>query len=67
MSKEEAPIGLTVLEKLFGLLLLAIGGITFYATYTNVGSVPALPGLFLAIGIILMIVGILLFISKSEK
>ena len=67
MSKEEAPIGLTILEKLFGLLLLAIGGITFYATYTNIGSASVLPGLFLGIGFILMIVGILLFIAKSEK
>lgn len=55
------------MEKLFGLLLITIGGLTFYSTYTNMGSAGMLPGLFLAAGMVLMIVGIFLFIAKSEK
>jgi UPF0716 family protein affecting phage T7 exclusion len=67
LSKEEAPVGVVFMEKLFGLLLITIGGVAFYSTYTNIGSAGALPGLFLGGGILLMIVGILLFIAKSEK
>lgn len=67
MSKEEVPVGLIFMEKLFGILLMVIGGITVYSTYTNMGSAGTLPGLFLAGGTVLMIVGLLLFIAKAEK
>ncbi len=67
MSKEEAPVGLVFMEKLFGLLLIALGGVAFYSTYTNIANAGTLPSLFLGGGVVLMIVGILLFIAKSEK
>jgi len=53
------------MEKLFGFLLIIIGGLTFYSTYTNMGSAGALPGLFLTAGAVIMIIGVVLFIAKS--
>ena len=63
----EAPVGLTIMEKLIGLLMIAIGAITFYVTYTNLASAPN-PMPVLAAGAILVILGILLVIAKvGEK
>jgi len=65
MSKE-APIGLTFMEKLIGLLLITIGALWFYSTYTNMGSLDPSDVLFLGIASALMILGIVLFIAKAE-
>jgi hypothetical protein len=63
----EAPVGLTIMEKLIGLIMIAIGALTFYVTYTNLGSAPT-PMPFLAAGLILAILGILLVIARvGEK
>ena len=61
----EAPIGLTIVEKLVGLLMIAIGGITFYVTYTNLSSAVN-PVIFLTAGIVLIAVGMLLVLAKTE-
>jgi len=63
---KEAPIGLTFMEKLIGLVMIAIGAITFYVTYTNLGSAGASPILFLAAGLTLVVLGFLLLIAKTE-
>jgi len=63
---KEAPIGLTIMEKLIGLIMIAIGVITFYVTYTNLGSIGANPILFLAAGLALVVLGALLLIAKTE-
>jgi len=65
MSKE-APVGLTIMEKLIGLLMIAIGALTFYVTYTNLTGVGANPILFLAAGLALVVLGALLLIAKAE-
>jgi len=65
MSKE-APIGLTFMEKLIGLLLIAVGALWFYSTYTNMGSLDPSDVLFLGIALTLIILGIVLFIAKAE-
>ena len=65
MSKE-APFGLTIMEKLLGLVMTAVGAITFYVVYTNLGSAPA-PAPFLLAGIILVVVGILLILAKTGE
>jgi hypothetical protein len=66
MSKEEAPIGLTFMEKLIGLLLIAIGALWFYTTYTNLGSLDPFDGIFLGGALALIILGIVLLIAKAE-
>ena len=65
MSRE-APIGLTIMEKLLGLLIIIVGFITFYVTYTNIASIGSEPTLFLGLGIALIVIGIFLVIAKAE-
>lgn len=65
MSKE-APIGLTIMEKLLGLLIILVGFITFYVTYTNMASIGSDPTLFLALGIALIVLGVFVLIAKAE-
>jgi len=65
MSKE-APLGLTFMEKLIGLLLIAVGALWFYTTYTNIGSLDPQSVFFLGGALALIILGIVLFIAKIE-
>jgi len=65
MSKE-APIGLTIMEKLLGLIIILVGAITFYATYTNMANVGSLLIFFLAAGLILIALGVFVVIAKAE-
>jgi len=65
MSKE-APLGLTFMEKLIGLLLISVGSLWFYTTYTNIGSSDRLYGIFLGAGLALIILGIVLVLAKIE-
>ncbi len=54
------------MEKLIGLLMIAIGAITVYVTYTNLSSAVN-PALFQAVGLVLTILGIFLVLAKSEE
>jgi len=62
----EAPFGLIAMEKLIGLIMIAIGAITFYVTYTNLSSAPN-PMPFLVAAIIFAILGILLILAKTGE
>jgi hypothetical protein len=62
----EAPVGLTIMEKLFGLILIAIGAITFYVTFTNLDSAIGNPLFFLAGALVLVIIGLFLLIASPE-
>jgi len=64
MSKE-APVGLTIMEKLLGLLMIVVGTLWFYTTYTNMGSLPV-PTLLLGGAVVLMVLGVVLLIAKFE-
>jgi len=68
MSEEEKPMGLTIAEKFFGLLVILIGVITVYFTYTNPpeGIVAPFSGIFIAGGIALIAIGIFLVLAKAE-
>jgi hypothetical protein len=65
MSKE-APVGLTFMEKLLGLLLIAIGALWFYVTYTALPGFDPFFTLFLGSSGALIIIGIILFIAKNK-
>jgi len=65
MSKE-APVGLTFMEKLIGLLMIAVGSLWFYTTYINIGSLEPTSVIFLGAALALIILGIVLFIAKIE-
>jgi len=65
MSKE-APMGLTFMEKLIGLLMIAVGALWFYTTYINIGSLDPPSVIFLGGALALIILGIVLLIAKIE-
>ena len=65
---EEKPIGLTIAEKFFGLLVILVGVITVYVTYTNPpgGVVAPFSSLFIVAGLALIAIGIFLVLAKAE-
>ncbi len=66
MSKGEAPLGLTIMEKLVGLFIMLIGIIFFYVTYTSISSIGSHPVIFLVAGLILIGLGIVMLIARTE-
>jgi hypothetical protein len=69
----EAPAGLTIAEKFFGLIAIIIGALTVYYTYVSPPNPP--PGvpssvwfssIFILAGFVLIAVGIFLTIAKVE-
>ena len=61
----EESFGLEVTEKFFGLLIILVGAILFYVTYTNIESL-VYPTIFIALGAALMVVGILMVLTRTE-
>jgi hypothetical protein len=66
MSQVEASFGLTIMEKLIGFFIMLIGVIIFYVTYTNISNVGSHPIIFLVAGLVLMGLGIVMIIAKTE-
>jgi len=62
----EAPIGLTIMEKLIGLIIILVGALTFYITYVNMAGVGPSPIFYLAAGLILVVLGVFILIAKTE-
>jgi len=61
----QAPIGLTIMEKLIGLIMIAVGALWLYTTYTNMASI-SMSGIFLILSAAMIGIGILLVIAKFE-
>jgi len=61
----EEPLGLKVTEKFFGLLIILVGAIIFYVTYTNIKSL-VYPVIFIALGVALIVVGTLMVLARTE-
>jgi len=61
-------VGLAVAEKFLGLLIIIIGAIMIYVTYTNPPTQPvaAYSGIFMAASILLIALGVLLILAKAE-
>ncbi len=53
------------MEKFIGLLLIVIGALTFYATYTSLG-IGSHSVFFLTGGLVLAVLGFFLLIAKTE-
>jgi hypothetical protein len=66
LSGSEAPLGLTIMEKLIGFFIMLIGIIIFYVTYTNLSNLGSHPIIFLIAGLILMSLGLIMIIAKTE-
>jgi len=63
---EEGGLGLTVAEKFFGLILLIIGALATYYTFTSTHELGDFTGFFGFLGIILLVIGIILITAKTE-
>jgi hypothetical protein len=64
---EDAPIGLAVAEKIFGLVLIIIGAVVaFYSSTPPAGDISQFSGMFTAAGLVIVAVGIFLVIAKTE-
>ena len=65
---EEKPIGLAFAEKFFGLILVLIGAVTAYITYSNPPEKYVAPFsfIFIAGGFALIVIGIILVLAKAE-
>jgi hypothetical protein len=61
----EEPLGLKLTEKFFGLLIILVGAIIFYVTYTNIKSL-VYPVIFIALGAALIVVGVLMVLARTE-
>lgn len=70
MSGEEAPEGLVIAEKFFGILAIIVGVFTIYYTYVSIGEIAAeitsYPEIFMLIGFVIVAVGVLLVLAKPE-
>jgi len=63
---QKRPLGLTVAEKFFGLIIILIGVFTVNITYSNIRSIKSFIGIFIIIGIVLMALGFFLVLTKAE-
>ena len=64
---DNMPIGLALAEKLFGLILIIIGAIfTFTSINPPAGDISHFSGIFILIGVVIAIIGLFLFLTKSE-
>ena len=61
----QAPIGLTIIEKLIGLIMIAVGALWLYTTYTNMTSI-SMSAIFLILSAAMIGIGTLLVIAKFE-
>jgi len=66
MSKLERPAGLAVMEKLMGLLLIVIGALAIYYSSSAIRALGDPWVLFVALGVVLLIIGIALVLAKAE-
>jgi len=64
---EEGSFGLNFAEKLFGLILFAIGAVAAYYTFTSMDSLGAFAGFFAFLSIVLIIIGFVLMTAKTEE
>jgi hypothetical protein len=63
---EEVGFGLTVAEKFFGLILLIVGALATYYTFTSTNALGDYTGFFGFLSIIVLVLGIILVIAKTE-
>ena len=62
----EAPMGLTIAEKFFGLLIIILGAIIFYVTASTNFNSMINTFIFLVVGSALIGLGIILVLSRTE-
>jgi len=63
---EEGSFGLVVAERFFGLILIIIGALTTYFTFTSTQALRNYTGFFGLLSIIVMALGVILITAKIE-
>ena len=64
---EDTPIGIKIAEKLLGITLIIIGAlITLDSTNPPPGAVSQVSGIFTIIGVVILIAGIILLVTKAK-
>jgi len=63
---EEGGFGIAAAEKFFGLLLLIVGALATYFTFTSSQALGAYTGFFDVLSLILLALGLFLLIAKTE-
>jgi sugar phosphate permease len=64
---EEAGFGLGFAERVFGLVILLVGGVTAYYTFVSVKELAGFEGFFVFLSIILIVLGLVLMTAKTEE
>jgi hypothetical protein len=62
----EGSFGITMAEKFFGLLLIIIGALATYYTFTSASALEGFTGFFGFLSIILLVLGIILVTANTE-
>ena len=61
----QTPIGLTIIEKIIGFIMIIVGALWLNTTYTNMAYI-SMSGIFLILSAAMISIGILLLIAKFE-
>jgi len=63
----EVPAGLTLMEKIFGLVLIIMGFVAVYYAWQTQGLEHFGFGFFVAFGLVLIALGIFMVLAKAEE
>ena len=66
MSEEGGGFGITFAEKFFGFIIIIIGALATYYTFTSTSALGDFTGFFGFLSIFLLAIGIFLIIAKTE-
>jgi hypothetical protein len=66
MSEEGGGFGITFAEKFFGFIIIIIGALATYYTFTSTSALGDFTGFFGFLSIFLLVIGIFLLIAKTE-
>jgi hypothetical protein len=66
MSSEEGGLGLKLAERFFGFILIIMGVLDMYYTFTSLDTLGLFTGFFGFLGLILLVIGWILITAKTE-
>jgi hypothetical protein len=66
MSEEEGGFGISLAEKFFGFIILVVGVLATYYTFTSTDALNDYVGFFGFLSILLLAIGVFLIIAKTE-
>jgi len=67
MSEEGSSFWITLTEKIIGLFLVVLSIVLFYFTATSVSALTISTGLFAFLGVVVLIGGVFLMITKPPE